>query len=142
MDAWMRIPGSGPSAFPKSRVMAQGENPPTVPIDMTVIREFVYPDTAEVREYQRIISQNALLKNTLVVLPTGLGKTLIAAVVMYNYYRFSPSSCQIDSFIRTNFFQVVSDREDYFYGTYKASRDPAGSSLPQRDGHSTMQVCI
>ncbi|CAN0555872.1 unnamed protein product, partial [Ectocarpus sp. 12 AP-2014] len=32
----------------------------------------------------------ALFKNTLVALPTGLGKTLIAAVVMYNYYRWFP----------------------------------------------------
>ena len=32
----------------------------------------------------------AIYKNTLVSLPTGLGKTLIAAVVMYNYYRFFP----------------------------------------------------
>lgn len=29
--------------------------------------------------------------NTLVCLPTGLGKTLIAAVVMYNHYRWFPT---------------------------------------------------
>ena len=28
--------------------------------------------------------------NTLVCLPTGMGKTLIAAVVMYNFYRWFP----------------------------------------------------
>lgn len=33
------------------------------------------------REFQLNISKNALLKNTLVVLPTGLGKTIIAAFV-------------------------------------------------------------
>lgn len=32
----------------------------------------------------------ALLRNTLVCLPTGLGKTLIAAVLMYNYRRWFP----------------------------------------------------
>ncbi len=32
----------------------------------------------------------ALLANTLVCLPTGLGKTLIAAVVMYNFSRWFP----------------------------------------------------
>jgi ERCC4-related helicase len=31
------------------------------------------------------------MQNTLVSLPTGLGKTLIAAVVMYNYYRWFPT---------------------------------------------------
>jgi len=30
------------------------------------------------------------MSNTLVSLPTGLGKTLVAAVVMYNYYRWFP----------------------------------------------------
>jgi ERCC4-related helicase len=34
--------------------------------------------------------KEALLQNTLIVLPTGLGKTFIAAVVMYNYYRWFP----------------------------------------------------
>uniref|UniRef100_A0A8B9NZE5 ATP-dependent RNA helicase FANCM n=1 Tax=Apteryx owenii TaxID=8824 RepID=A0A8B9NZE5_APTOW len=33
----------------------------------------------------------ALLANTLVCLPTGLGKTFVAAVVMYNFYRWFPS---------------------------------------------------
>lgn len=35
--------------------------------------------------------KEALFKNTLVVLPTGLGKTFIAAVVMYNIYRWFPN---------------------------------------------------
>lgn len=45
-----------------------------------------YPD----REYQLEIASVALFQNTLVALPTGLGKTFIAAVVMYNYYRWGP----------------------------------------------------
>eukprot|EP00955_Chlamydomonas_euryale_P114774 366301-Chlamydomonas_euryale.AAC.49 len=32
-------------------------------------------------------ARTALLANTLACLPTGLGKTLIAAVVMFNFYR-------------------------------------------------------
>ena len=40
------------------------------------------------REYQLAIMRTALFANTLVTLPTGLGTTLIAAVVMYNYYRW------------------------------------------------------
>lgn len=42
------------------------------------------------REYQFLISKIALFTNTLVALPTGLGKTLIAAVVMLNYFRWFP----------------------------------------------------
>ena len=42
------------------------------------------------REYQRSIVETALRFNTLVALPTGLGKTLIAAVVMYNFHPLVP----------------------------------------------------
>lgn len=42
------------------------------------------------RDYQFAITKTALFMNTLVALPTGLGKTLIAAVVMYNYFRWFP----------------------------------------------------
>ncbi|MDP9305801.1 MAG: DEAD/DEAH box helicase, partial [Thermoproteota archaeon] len=41
------------------------------------------------REYQKIISNSALNKNTLVILPTALGKTIISLLVsvniLYNY---------------------------------------------------------
>jgi Fanconi anemia group M protein len=47
----------------------------------------VYPCHQEVREYQFTMTAAALKANTLVCLPTGLGKTLIAAVVMVNHYR-------------------------------------------------------
>jgi len=39
-------------------------------------------DRIEVREYQRAIAKSALGSNTLVVLPTGLGKTIIALLVV------------------------------------------------------------
>lgn len=49
-----------------------------------------YPINREIRSYQYSIVHRALFENTLVVLPTGMGKTLIAAVVMYNYYLWYP----------------------------------------------------
>ncbi|XP_058285381.1 Fanconi anemia group M protein [Hylobates moloch] len=52
---------------------------------------WIYPTNCPVRDYQLQISRAALFCNTLVCLPTGLGKTFIAAVVMYNFYRWFPS---------------------------------------------------
>ena len=50
----------------------------------------MYPAGIAEREYQVAIVEQALLHNTLVCLPTGLGKTFIAAVVMYNFFRWFP----------------------------------------------------
>ncbi|XP_030069692.1 Fanconi anemia group M protein [Microcaecilia unicolor] len=52
---------------------------------------WIYPTNYPVRDYQFRIAEAALLNNTLVCLPTGLGKTFIAAVLMYNFYRWYPS---------------------------------------------------
>ena len=56
-------------------------------------KTWIYPKSEKYaeREYQLAISRSCLLENTLVSLPTGLGKTLIAAVVMYNFYRWFPT---------------------------------------------------
>ena len=59
-------------------------------IDRIEARTWIYPTNYEVREYQRAIAERALYDNTLVSLPTGMGKTLIAAVVMNAYYRWFP----------------------------------------------------
>lgn len=48
---------------------------------------WIYPTNFPERTYQLTIAKHALFENTLVTLPTGLGKTFIAAVVMYNFYR-------------------------------------------------------
>ncbi|NWS05526.1 FANCM protein, partial [Motacilla alba] len=52
---------------------------------------WIYPTNLPVRPYQERMAGAALLANTLVCLPTGLGKTFVAAVVMYNFYRWFPS---------------------------------------------------
>ncbi|CAM9746796.1 unnamed protein product, partial [Ectocarpus sp. 13 AM-2016] len=59
-------------------------------IDKEAAQTWIYPVNYPIRQYQLQIVTQALFKNTLVALPTGLGKTLIAAVVMYNYYRWFP----------------------------------------------------
>ena len=58
---------------------------------------FVYPhdDRYAFRPYQHAIVQSALRANTLVSLPTGTGKTLIAATVMYNFMRWFPNAIAV-----------------------------------------------
>ena len=58
--------------------------------DCSAGNTWIYPTNYPIREYQFDIVQKALFHNTLVTLPTGLGKTFIAAVVMYNFYRWYP----------------------------------------------------
>jgi Fanconi anemia group M protein len=53
-------------------------------------QHWIYPLGVPEREYQLSAISTALLQNTLVCLPTGLGKTLIAAVVMHNFSRWFP----------------------------------------------------
>lgn len=51
---------------------------------------WIYPTNFPLRDYQFNIVEKCLFKNTMVVLPTGMGKTFIAAVVMFNFYRWYP----------------------------------------------------
>jgi ATP-dependent DNA helicase MPH1 len=47
-------------------------------------KRWIFPLNRPKRDYQFNISRNCLFDNTLVALPTGLGKTFIAGVVMLN----------------------------------------------------------
>ena len=49
---------------------------------MYITHEFIKPDSVEQREYQINIAASAEKNNTLVVLPTGLGKTVIALILI------------------------------------------------------------
>ncbi|KAH8242761.1 hypothetical protein KR032_001877 [Drosophila birchii] len=71
------------NAMPKTDEACEG-------FDMATGHSWIYPKNLPLRSYQHTIVHSALYKNTLVVLPTGLGKTFIAAVVMYNFYRWYP----------------------------------------------------
>jgi len=55
-------------------------------------QHWVYPSQVPERKYQLHAISRALFSNTLVCYPTGLGKTLIAAVVMQNFCRWFPKS--------------------------------------------------
>ena len=58
--------------------------------DPVMVKNWIYPTNFQFRSYQLKIVETALFSNTLVCLPTGMGKTLIASVVMYNFYRWFP----------------------------------------------------
>ncbi|CAN4081441.1 unnamed protein product [Withania somnifera] len=64
--------------------------PSYVKIDPEAAKTWIFPVNFDRRDYQFSIIRTALFSNTLVTLPTGLGKTFIAAVVMYNYFRWFP----------------------------------------------------
>ncbi|TDZ74349.1 ATP-dependent DNA helicase MPH1 [Colletotrichum trifolii] len=72
----------------------RGDKPEEPPshhdVDLEAMKTWVYPtNLGATRDYQFSIVKNSLFNNTLVALPTGLGKTFIAATVMLNYYRWT-----------------------------------------------------
>ncbi|XP_064600468.1 Fanconi anemia group M protein-like [Liolophura sinensis] len=74
--------------FEPSQSLSQIEDIPG--FDKVAGKMWIYPTNYPLREYQYNIVSKALYKNTMVTLPTGLGKTFIAAVLMYNFYRWYP----------------------------------------------------
>ncbi|KAJ7597268.1 hypothetical protein C8J56DRAFT_919639 [Mycena floridula] len=58
--------------------------------DLLEAKHWIYPANQPKRDYQYNIVKNCLFENTIVALPTGLGKTFIAGVVMLNFYRWFP----------------------------------------------------
>lgn len=78
----------GPRTFRAVR-----EEPTHHDIDAVAMQTWVYPtNLGAIRDYQFSIVKNSLFNNTLVALPTGLGKTFIAATVMLNFYRWTTSA--------------------------------------------------
>jgi ATP-dependent DNA helicase MPH1 len=63
--------------------------------DPLAAQRWIFPLNQPKRDYQFNISRHCLFDNALVALPTGLGKTFIAGVVMLN--------CQPLSLLRMSF---------------------------------------
>ena len=106
---------SAPTSFRQTTLFGQvslsHENQPTQPrvhnwplasrnepathhdLDLDALKTWVYPtNLGSIREYQFNIVSRALYHNMLVALPTGLGKTFIAATVMLNWFRWTKSA--------------------------------------------------
>lgn len=99
-------------------------------LDVSKASTWVFPqsDNFAIREYQVNICRHALFLNTLVCLPTGLGKTLIAAVVMYNYYRWFPTgnaqfTIAENVHFDTPMFETL-HRQSHLLGSHPTSREP------------------
>lgn len=69
-----------------SRTDDISDQPPAMKLqaDDEASKEWVYPLNHPKRDYQYNIVRNSLFENSLVALPTGLGKTFIAGVIMLN----------------------------------------------------------
>ncbi|EXJ60937.1 fanconi anemia group M protein [Cladophialophora yegresii CBS 114405] len=74
--------------------LANRNEPPTHhEIDRDAMSTWVYPtNLGRTRDYQYNIVHKGLFHNVLVALPTGLGKTFIAATVMLNWYRWTKNA--------------------------------------------------
>ncbi|KAE8140679.1 ATP-dependent DNA helicase mph1 [Aspergillus pseudotamarii] len=70
------------------------DEPPTQhKLDQEALSTWVYPtNLGKTRDYQFNIAQKGLFHNLLVALPTGLGKTFIAATIMLNWFRWTQSA--------------------------------------------------
>ncbi|KAL9595874.1 MAG: hypothetical protein Q9219_006179 [cf. Caloplaca sp. 3 TL-2023] len=62
-------------------------------LDTEAMQTWVYPiNLGKIRSYQYSIVASGLYHNMLVALPTGLGKTFIAATIMLNWFRWTIDS--------------------------------------------------
>lgn len=91
---WGEALNEAPPSQVQPRRLYRVDMPPEVPthhkLDKEALKTWVYPtNLGPVRDYQFSIVKDGLFNNTLVALPTGLGKTFIAATVMLNYYRWT-----------------------------------------------------
>ena len=90
--------GDGPGPSQPNTVRAfradlPREEPSHHELDREAMTTWVYPtNLGAIRDYQFSIVKNSLFNNTLVALPTGLGKTFIAATVMLNFHRWTKTA--------------------------------------------------
>jgi len=84
-------PSSSQSTKRHNWPLANREEPPTHHVlNPDALQTWIYPtNLGSIREYQYGIVAKGLYHNLLVALPTGLGKTFIAATIMLNWFRWT-----------------------------------------------------
>ncbi|MGQ9468216.1 MAG: ERCC4 domain-containing protein [Nitrososphaerales archaeon] len=55
-----------------------------------IVHQFIKPNTLELRKYQIYLASECLKKNILIIIPTGLGKTVIASLAIAEHLRLFP----------------------------------------------------
>ncbi|MGB9659598.1 MAG: DEAD/DEAH box helicase [Nitrososphaerales archaeon] len=55
-----------------------------------VIHKFIKPNTIELRKYQIDLASECLENNLLIIIPTGLGKTVIASLTIAEHLKLFP----------------------------------------------------
>ncbi|KAE8150325.1 ATP-dependent DNA helicase mph1 [Aspergillus avenaceus] len=93
-DMTSRNPVSQPLVGEQVWSPPERDEPPTQhKLNDESLSTWVYPtNLGKTRDYQYNIAQKGLFHNLLVALPTGLGKTFIAATIMLNWFRWTKSA--------------------------------------------------
>jgi len=103
-------------------------------------RVFLYADNGDKRTYQLEVSQSAARTNTLVIIPTGCGKTFVGAMLIFNFYRWFPEGRIVfvapsKPLVRQQMLAVVTstqiDRSDVM--EFTGGVQTAGSTAPVGD---------
>ncbi|MCP8316192.1 MAG: DEAD/DEAH box helicase [archaeon] len=55
-----------------------------------IVHQFIKPNTIELRKYQMDLASECLKKNILIIIPTGLGKTVIASLTIAEHLKLFP----------------------------------------------------
>jgi hypothetical protein len=107
------------------RLMYTQPPPMKLSPDLLEAKHWIFPLNQPKRDYQFNIVKHCLFDNTLVALPTGLGKTFIAGVVMLNCTPVLPSLYLVfihHGFSLLNSLSMVSGWQSCLCSSYQASR--------------------
>lgn len=121
---------------------AAAYSPPSFKPDSIAMCTFVYPilPSKPRRDYQYNIVRSALLNNTLVSLPTGLGKTFIAACVMYVLFAAAASSSSCSQHLQAQLLPLVPKVARRLHGPDTASRRTTDHRLPRDCRHQPSRL--
>lgn len=101
-----------------------------VQADLLEAKHWIYPLNRPKRDYQYNIVKHALFDNTLVALPTGLGKTFIAGAVMLNCMCLFSLSFTVNSHFYALRLPLVPRRKSSFRCSYQTARCPTDQCVP------------